>query len=140
MRMNRLCLSMALLMSLPMAHAEVSAGKLAQALGVSGLQVKLEPKRRPQQPHQDYLLTDAAGSVVATVILAPATSFADWQQLPGFQPIQGLGQEAYARPELDQLCGRSSGAAACITLMPGAFPASKKPSLEQRKTALLSLL
>lgn len=139
MRVTRLCLPMALLMGLSMARAEVSANKLAQALGVAGLKVKLEPKLRPQQVHQDYVLTDAAGNEVATVILAPAASFADWQQLPGYQPIQGLGQEAYARPELDQLCGRSRAAAACITLMPGAFAAGKKPSLDQRKAALLSL-
>lgn len=143
MRMNRLglpTLLSALLLALPSAQAEVSATKLAQALGVTGLQVKSEAKRNPQQAHQDYLLNDASGNTVATVIVAPAASFADWKQVPGFQPVPGLGQEAYARPELNQLCARGGSAAACITLMPWAFPGNKVPDLEHRKAAVLSLL
>ncbi|MBW8843623.1 MAG: hypothetical protein JF607_01440 [Burkholderiales bacterium] len=141
MRPNRLCLSLALLLSWPLAHADgVSADKLAQALGVPGLQVKAVPKRRPQQVQQDYAVTDRAGNDIASVMQAPPASFSDWKQVPGFEPVPGLGQEAFARPEIDQLCARGANASACLTLMPGAFPVNKKPSLQQRKAALQTLI
>lgn len=141
MRLNRLCLSLALLLALPLAQAEgVSSEKLAQALGVPGLQVKAVPKRRAAQPHQDYAITDSAGKDIASVIQAPAASFSDWKQVPDFKPLAGLGQEAYERPEIGQTCARGAQQAACLTLMPGAFPAGKKPSPQQIKAALQTMI
>ncbi|MCE4537093.1 hypothetical protein LXT12_07505 [Pelomonas sp. P7] len=146
MRLKRLCLPlalpMALLLALPPAQADAvtAAAKLSQALGVPGLQVKAVPKRRAAQVHQDYAVTDGSGKDIASIIQAPAASFSDWKQVPDFQALTGVGQEAYARPEIDQLCARSATGAACLTLVPGAFPAGKKPSLEQRKAALAALI
>jgi hypothetical protein len=132
---------LALLLALPQAQAEgVSSDKLAQALGVPGLQVKAVPKRRAAQPHQDYAVTDSKGEAIASIIQAPAASFSDWKQVPDFKPLAGIGQEAYERPEIGQTCARGAQQAACLTLMPGAFPAGKKPSAQQIKAALQTLI
>lgn len=132
---------LALAIASPFAQADdVSADKLAQALGVPGLQVKAVPKRRPQQVNQDYAVSNSKGEAIAAIIQAPPASFADWKQLPDFKTLSGLGQEAYERPEMSQTCARGTKYAACLTLMPGAFPAGKQPSQQQIKAALTTLI
>ena len=139
MRLIRYGLPLAALLSLPLATQAqgVSAEKLSQALGTPGLQVKAVPKRRAQQVHQDYDVVDSAGNDVATVTTAPPATFSDWKQVPGFDPLPGVGQEAYHRPGMDQVCARSAKAAACLTPMPGT---AKKPSQQQLKAALQTLI
>jgi hypothetical protein len=131
----------ALLAASPLAQADdVSADKLAKAIGVADLQVKVVPKRRPQQIYQDYEINNAKGDTLFFVIQAPPSMFAEWKQVPDFAPISGLGQEAYERPGMDQFCARGARYAACVTLMPMApFPAGK-PSPQQIKAALATLL
>ncbi|MFG6412645.1 hypothetical protein ACG02S_01910 [Roseateles sp. DC23W] len=142
MRLMRSGLPLVLLLSLPMgAQAQaVSAEKLSQALGTPGLKATLAPKFRPEQVHQDYDIVDSAGKDMATVTTAPPAYFAEWQKLPGFEPLPGVGQQAFVRPRIDQVCGRSARAAACVTLMPMAFPKDKKPTLPQLQAALATLL
>ncbi len=142
MRMQALSLSTALLLTLPFAAQaqEVSASHLSQALGMPGLQVKAVPKRRPQQVQQDYDVTDAAGKDIATVTTAAPAVFAEWKQMPGFEPVTGVGQEAYWRPGVDQLCARGAKASACVTLMPMAFPKDKKPTMAQLKAVLQGVI
>ena len=60
---------------------------------------------------------------------------------PGFEAVSGVGQEAFQRPGMDQFCARGARYSACVTLMPMApFPGGKKPSPEQIKAALATLL
>ena len=131
----------ALLATSPLACADdVSASQLAQAMGLSGLQVKAVPKRRPQQLHQDYEINNAKGDTLFFVIQAPPAMFAEWKQIPDFEPVSGLGQEAYLRPGMDQVCARGPRHAACVTLMPMAPFPSGKPSVQQIKAALATLI
>ena len=130
-----------LLAASPLAQADdVSADKLAKAIGTADLRVKVVPKRRPQQVHQDYEINNAKGDTLFFVIQAPPAMFAEWKQVPGFTPFSGLGQEAYERSGMDQFCARGTRYAACVTLMPMApFPAGK-PSPQQIKAALATLI
>lgn len=131
--------ALAAMLSLPLAAQaqSVSAEKLSQALGTPGLQVKAVTKRRAQQVHQDYDIVDSAGNDIATVTTAPPASFADWKQVPEHEQLPGVGQEAYRRPGMDQVCARSAKAAACLTPFPGA---PRKPSLQQLQAALATLI
>ncbi|MEO6281599.1 hypothetical protein [Roseateles sp.] len=145
MRLIRYALPLAALLALPLpfaAHAQsaVSAEKLSQALDTPGLQVKAVSKRRAAQMHQDYDVVDSAGKDMATVTEAPPSMFSEWKQVPDFEPLPGVGQEAYIRPRMDQVCARSARASACLTLMPMAFAKDKKPTVEQLKAALATLL
>lgn len=136
-----LCLAALLALS-PLAQADdVSADKLAKAIGVPELRVHVVPKRQPQQVHQDYELNNAKGDTLFFVIQAPPAYYAEWKKVPGFEAVSGVGQEAFQRPGMDQFCARGARYSACVTLMPMApFPGGKKPSPEQIKAALATLL
>jgi hypothetical protein len=118
----------------------VSAGPLSQALCTRGLQVKAVAKRRPQHAHQDYDITDAADRDIATVTAGPPSMFKQRKEVLGFDPVPGLGQEAFWRPGVDQLCARGAKTAACLTLMPMAFPKDRKSTMPQPKAALQGLI
>lgn len=126
----------------PLAQADdIAVDKLSKAIGVPDLHLKVVPKRRAQQPHQDYELYNAKGDVLFFVIQGPPSLYDDWKKVPDFDLFGGVGQEAFERPRMDQFCAKGARYAACVTLMPMApFPGGKKPTPQQIKAALATVI
>ncbi len=109
MRSARIAFAL-LLTHLPLANAgELSDGQVEKILGVSG--VSHAPSKTISL---DIEYRDKAGQKLFSIRVADPP-FYDVSKGSGknTEPVPGLGQEAFARPKLRQVCARTATTAAC---------------------------